>query len=177
MKYSHEPDRKMTMVRTLLATVGLLGPAMAAAMPLSWDGSTSTTDGSSYITGPIALGTTISFDSWWVVDRPVGSGQPWPTLNLNVSIGGLPFLGSISRNSDSGDWFGSILDISGSSFANTTQQIRFDINDFDNQTGTTVYLRNVGSNAKVPEPGTLALLAAGLLGVGIAVRRRRPAAD
>lgn len=165
------------MVRTIFATIALLASTTAMAVPVSFDGSTSTTDGSAYVTGPIALGTTLSFDSWWTVGAPVGSGQPWPTLNLNVFIGGLPFLGSISRNGDTGGWTTSTLDISGSAYANTTQQIRFSVNDFGQQTRTTVYIRNVSSNATVPEPGTLALLAVGLLGAGGAARLRRARAD
>ena len=155
----------------LLLVVFSLGVAQAYAGPVSYDGSTSTTDNSFYATAPILLGTALTFDAWWEVSNP--SSSSWPTLNLNVNVGGLPFITNFSRNSSTGGWIGYAPNLPGS-LLGQTQSIRFDVDDFGLQTGTTVWIRNVASNAQpVPEPGTIGLLGAGLVALALMRLRRR----
>jgi hypothetical protein len=157
----------MRQITSVLAMLVFAIPARAGI--IGADGYTSTID-NSYYEVSVLLGNEITFDAWWEIGNPVAPGEPWPTLNLNVSIGGLPFLTSTSRNSSSTNWEPTVLDISGSSYVGTEQIVRFDVNDFNKDTGTTVFIKDVVS--AVPGPAALVLIGIGLAGIGFARRKK-----
>ncbi len=133
----------------------------------------------------VDVGTQTAFEDFWVFDLdPGGSGSISADFTAFTSIGGFEGAlyadgGSTCAGSDcSNIVLGALLDSATS--VNRRWEIIADslpagryiivVSGTTNASGTSAY---TGQLAFIPEPGTLALLGFGLLGMGFSTRRRR----
>jgi hypothetical protein len=136
----------------------------------------STTVGAAYNTGPVLIGNTLTFDSWWDIFDPVVTGaEPWATVYIQRPdpTFGFVTLQPFYNNTNSSDWASNVIDTS--AYAGQTLNLLFSIDDYGYQNPDPIYyVRNFSTNvsAPVPEPSTMLLLGSGLAGL-VGYGRRR----
>lgn len=134
-----------------------------------WDVVIST--GQIFLTDYFILDETFAFDYWWEtgteptdfnLDVLFFNGTEWETFGWALN-----FDGSSDQWNTASFWVPPWL-------RGESTQIMFSLYDWGQVTDPTVYLRNIGSSssAPVPEPATIILLGAGLLGIAGASRRK-----
>lgn len=129
------------------------------------------TAGSPYTTAPMLLGTDLCFQYMWEIDPP-DTAALWPALNINIKIGGLPWLGGFYSNVSTG-WIQASVPIP-ASYVGTVQPIMFSVNIFNQDILAKVYLDNINCcpSPQIPEPATMAMICSGLLGLAYTRRKK-----
>jgi len=124
------------------------------------------------VTLDLPLGPTFDFTYKFEVENPVGPGNPWTRMALQIWVGTIPFLGQVQHNSTT-DWLDASFDVSAAApgLIGTVQPVRFSVDEFGRGTNTTVYVTNLPGTDPVPEPATIALFAMG--GIVTAASRLR----